>query len=57
MHSRGTLLPPKLAPPADIHCHRAGITVLNEVGADPGVDRLYAVKTIGEVHEKGGQVR
>jgi len=34
----------------------AGITVLNEVGMDPGIDHLYAVKTIGEVHEKGGKV-
>lgn len=33
----------------------AGITVLNEVGVDPGVDHLYAIKTINEVHEKGGQ--
>jgi saccharopine dehydrogenase-like NADP-dependent oxidoreductase len=35
----------------------AGIVVMNEVGVDPGVDHLYAVKTIGEVHEKGGKVR
>ena len=35
----------------------AGIVVLNEVGVDPGVDHLYAVKTIGEVHSKGGKVR
>ena len=34
----------------------AGITVLNEVGVDPGVDHLYAIKTIGEVHDKGGEV-
>lgn len=34
----------------------AGITVLNEVGVDPGVDHLYAVKIIGDVHEKGGKV-
>ncbi|RYO81472.1 hypothetical protein DL764_009762 [Monosporascus ibericus] len=33
----------------------AGITVLNEVGVDPGVDHLYAVKAIGEIHEKGGK--
>ncbi|KAJ4132424.1 hypothetical protein NW754_015240 [Fusarium falciforme] len=33
----------------------AGITVLNEVGVDPGVDHLYAIKTIGEVHDKGGK--
>ncbi|KAI8182369.1 Saccharopine dehydrogenase [Colletotrichum sp. SAR 10_75] len=35
----------------------AGITVLNEVGVDPGVDHLYAIKTIGEVHAKGGKVK
>lgn len=35
----------------------AGITVLNEVGVDPGVDHLYAVQFIGDVHEKGGKVR
>ncbi|KAJ5276594.1 hypothetical protein N7524_002747 [Penicillium chrysogenum] len=35
----------------------AGITVLNEVGVDPGVDHLYAIKTINEVHEKGGKVK
>lgn len=35
----------------------AGITVLNEVGMDPGVDHLYAIKTIGEVHDKGGKAR
>ena len=34
----------------------AGIVVLNEVGVDPGVDHLYAVKTIGEVHAQGGKV-
>jgi saccharopine dehydrogenase-like NADP-dependent oxidoreductase len=35
----------------------AGIVVVNEVGVDPGVDHLYAIKTIDEVHAKGGQVR
>lgn len=35
---------------------KAGITVLNEVGVDPGVDHLYAIKTIDEIHEKGGKV-
>jgi len=35
----------------------AGITVLNEVGVDPGVDHLYAVKKISEVHARGGKVR
>ncbi|KAK7966235.1 uncharacterized protein PG986_000512 [Apiospora aurea] len=35
----------------------AGVTILNEVGVDPGIDHLYAVKTISEVHAKGGKVR
>ena len=35
----------------------AGITILNEVGVDPGVDHLYAIKKINEVHAKGGKIR
>ncbi|KAH8091821.1 saccharopine dehydrogenase [Cristinia sonorae] len=35
----------------------AGIVVLNEIGLDPGIDHLYAVKTIDEVHAKGGKVK
>ena len=34
----------------------SGIVVLNEVGVDPGVDHLYAIKKIEEVHSKGGKV-
>ncbi|KAL9058464.1 MAG: hypothetical protein Q9162_001760 [Coniocarpon cinnabarinum] len=34
----------------------AGVTILNEIGLDPGIDHLYAVKTIDEVHKQGGQV-
>ncbi|KAI9799680.1 MAG: Saccharopine dehydrogenase [NADP(+), L-glutamate-forming] [Sarcosagium campestre] len=34
----------------------AGITVLNEIGLDPGIDHLYAVKTIDEVHRDGGKI-
>ncbi|KAL0138632.1 saccharopine dehydrogenase [Mucor lusitanicus] len=29
----------------------AGITVMNEIGLDPGIDHLYAVKTIEELKE------
>jgi spermidine synthase / saccharopine dehydrogenase (NADP+, L-glutamate-forming) len=36
---------------------KAGVVVMNEIGLDPGIDHLYAVKTISEVHEKGGKVR
>lgn len=34
----------------------AGITVMNEIGLDPGIDHLYAVKTIEEVHRAGGKI-
>ncbi|KAL0635354.1 saccharopine dehydrogenase (NADP+, L-glutamate-forming) [Maublancomyces gigas] len=34
----------------------AGITVMNEIGLDPGIDHLYAVKMIDEVHSKGGKI-
>ncbi|KAF6843809.1 saccharopine dehydrogenase [Colletotrichum musicola] len=34
----------------------AGITVMNEIGLDPGLDHLYAVKTIEEVHAEGGKI-
>ncbi|KAJ5511397.1 hypothetical protein N7453_003500 [Penicillium expansum] len=40
----------------DDQAKAAGITVLNEIGLDPGIDHLYAVKTIDEVHKSGGQV-
>ncbi|KAI0704764.1 saccharopine dehydrogenase [Earliella scabrosa] len=36
---------------------KAGIVVMNEIGLDPGVDHLYAIKTIDEVHEKGGKIK
>ncbi|KAI9679067.1 MAG: Saccharopine dehydrogenase [NADP(+), L-glutamate-forming] [Trizodia sp. TS-e1964] len=34
----------------------AGITVLNEIGLDPGIDHLYALKVVNEVHEAGGKI-
>lgn len=35
----------------------AGITVMNEIGLDPGVDHLAAVKMIEEVHKAGGKIK
>lgn len=35
----------------------AGITVFNEIGLDPGLDHLYAVKAIKEIHDAGGKVK
>ena len=40
----------------DAAAKEAGIVVLSEVGVDAGVDHLYAIKTIGEVPAKGGEV-
>ncbi|KAH0835435.1 Saccharopine dehydrogenase-domain-containing protein [Lanmaoa asiatica] len=41
----------------DEEAKAAGIVVMNEIGVDPGIDHLYAVKTISEVHEKGGKIK
>lgn len=38
-------------------CIAAGITVLNEVGLDPGLDHCHAVRIIDDVHQAGGKVR
>ncbi|KAJ5679365.1 hypothetical protein N7462_007609 [Penicillium macrosclerotiorum] len=40
----------------DEECKKAGITVMNEIGLDPGIDHLYAVKMINDVHAAGGKV-
>ena len=37
----------------DAEAKTAGIIVMNEIGLAPGIDHLYAIKTISEVHEKG----
>jgi saccharopine dehydrogenase (NADP+, L-glutamate forming) len=41
----------------DAEVREAGITVLNEISLDPGIDHLYAVKMIDEVHKGGGKVK
>jgi saccharopine dehydrogenase (NADP+, L-glutamate forming) len=40
----------------DAEAKEAGITVMNEIGVDPGVDHLSAVLTIDEVHKAGGKI-
>lgn len=34
----------------------AGITVINEVGLDPGIDHLLAMECIDQIHEEGGKI-
>jgi saccharopine dehydrogenase (NADP+, L-glutamate forming) len=41
----------------DAATRAANITVLNEVGVDPGIDHMYAIKTIHDVHAHGGKIR
>ncbi|KAF2755823.1 saccharopine dehydrogenase [Pseudovirgaria hyperparasitica] len=40
----------------DAQAKEAGITVMNEIGLDPGIDHLWAIKTISEVHKAGGKI-
>lgn len=40
----------------DAEAKAAGITVMNEIGLDPGVDHLSAVITIDDVHKEGGKI-
>ncbi|WVQ95163.1 spermidine synthase [Kwoniella sp. CBS 9459] len=35
----------------------AGLVCFNEIGLDPGVDHLYAIKVIDEVHRNGGKIK
>jgi len=40
----------------DNDAKKAGISILNELGLDPGIDHLSAMKIIDEVHSKGGNI-
>jgi len=34
----------------------AGVICMNEIGIDPGIDQIYALKTINEIHERKGKI-
>ncbi|XP_075230422.1 lysine ketoglutarate reductase/saccharopine dehydrogenase isoform X2 [Lycorma delicatula] len=34
----------------------AGVTIVNEIGLDPGIDHLLAMECIDEVHQAGGKI-
>jgi len=40
----------------DAEAKRAGILILNEVGLDPGIDHMEAMRIIHEVEEKDGEI-
>jgi saccharopine dehydrogenase (NADP+, L-glutamate forming) len=39
----------------DAPVKKAGITVLNVVGVDPGIDHIYTIKKIHEIHAGEGE--
>ncbi|MFO8074069.1 MAG: saccharopine dehydrogenase C-terminal domain-containing protein, partial [Polyangia bacterium] len=41
----------------DEDARKAGIIILSELGADPGMDHMSAKRIIDHVHEKGGEVK
>ncbi len=58
-HKTSVIFPNYISPELkeqDNKAREAGITVLGEVGLDPGIDHMSAVKIIDEVKEKGGRV-
>lgn len=46
--------PPMLA--LDAEAKKAGIIILNELGLDPGIDHMSAMRIIDHIHGKGGKV-
>jgi len=42
--------------PSFSRAKEAEITILNEVGLDPGIDHLSALKIINSVKDKGGEI-
>jgi saccharopine dehydrogenase (NADP+, L-glutamate forming) len=40
----------------DRDARAAGIVILNEVGLDPGIDHMEAMRVIHEIHDKGGEL-
>jgi saccharopine dehydrogenase (NADP+, L-glutamate forming) len=40
----------------DADARKAGIIILNELGLDPGIDHMEAMRVIHEIHGKGGKL-
>jgi saccharopine dehydrogenase (NADP+, L-glutamate forming) len=40
----------------DTEAKKAGVILLNEIGLDPGIDHMSAMKIIDQVHKNGGKV-
>jgi saccharopine dehydrogenase-like NADP-dependent oxidoreductase len=40
----------------DESAKKAGVIILNEIGLDPGIDHMTAMKVIDHIHDRGGKV-
>ena len=40
----------------DEDARKAGVIILNEIGLDPGIDHMTAMKIIDHIHDRGGRV-
>ncbi len=40
----------------DTEAKNASVTILNEIGVDPGIDHMSAQKIIDAIHDKGGKI-
>lgn len=40
----------------DEEARKAGITILNEIGVDPGIDHLSAMRMLDGIRDKGGEI-
>ncbi len=41
----------------DEEAHRRGLTFLNELGADPGIDHMSGMRSVDKIKAKGGELR
>jgi saccharopine dehydrogenase (NADP+, L-glutamate forming) len=41
----------------DAEARQAGLVFLNEIGLDPGIDHMSAMRIIDDVHRRGGKIR
>ncbi|MFM7636679.1 MAG: saccharopine dehydrogenase NADP-binding domain-containing protein, partial [Crocinitomicaceae bacterium] len=40
----------------DSEAKKAGVIIMNEIGVDPGIDHMSAMKIIDHIHEMGGEI-
>lgn len=58
-HKKNLITPSYISPEIkelDEAAKNAGIMIMNELGVDPGIDHMSAMKLIHEIREKGGKI-